>query len=85
MSPPAAGEHPRERSRRRWRGLSRLAALVAVSAAAIIVAETLGRYVEPGKALAERFERLESPRLAGALPGRRRADTRHGALSGVCR
>ena len=55
MSPPAAGDHPRERSRRRWRGLSRLAALVAVSAAAIIVAETLGRDVEPGKALAERF------------------------------
>ncbi len=55
MSPPAAGDHPRERSRRRWRGLSRLAALVAVSAAAIIVAETLSRGVEPGKALAERF------------------------------
>ncbi|HEX2703710.1 MAG TPA: penicillin-binding transpeptidase domain-containing protein [Solirubrobacteraceae bacterium] len=55
MSPPAAGEHVDGRRRPRLHGLARLAALVAVAAAAVIVVETLGRGTAPGKALAESF------------------------------
>ena len=54
MSPPAARGRAHARRRRR-RGLARLAALVAVGAAAVIVSGTVGRGVAPGKALAERF------------------------------
>jgi cell division protein FtsI/penicillin-binding protein 2 len=54
MSPPARSEYAHARRRRR-RGLLRLAALVAVCAAAVIVAVSLGRGGAPGKALAERF------------------------------
>jgi peptidoglycan glycosyltransferase len=62
MTPPTAGEHVREHWQRRWRGLLRLAALIAAVGAGIVVAGTLGRGETPGAALAERFASAWSDR-----------------------